>query len=114
MSPRSSLARSADFRRVYARGRRARRDGITVWVAPAEDPAQPTRLGLAVRAALGSAATRNRVKRRLRAAFRAYEPPAGFDVVTRAEPELTGKNFQELREHLGDALGAAGLLGGAR
>lgn len=111
MSPRASLARSADFRRVYARGKRARRDGITVWVAPAEAPAQPTRLGLAVRAALGSAVERNRVRRRLRAAFRAYEPRAGFDVVTRADEGLTGRNFQQLQEDLWAALAAAGCKG---
>lgn len=114
MSSRSSLARSADFRRVYARGRRARRDGITVWVAPAEGEGRPTRLGLAVRASIGSAVQRNRVRRRLRAAFRAYEAPVGFDVVTRADPGLTGRNFQQLRDDLWAALAAAGLRGGAR
>lgn len=112
MSPKGSLARSADFRRVYATGKRARRDGITVWVAPSEDDAQPSRLGLAVRAAIGTAVARNRIRRRLREAFRGFAPAPGFDVVMRAEPGLSGKNFQEMRDHLWGALRAAGLPGG--
>ncbi len=113
MTPRLSLARSADFRRVYAAGRRARRDGITVWVAPADQPERPSRLGLAIRASTGTAVVRNRTRRRLRAAYRDYEPAAGYDVVARGDETVTGKNFQEVREHLWAALAAAGLRGRA-
>lgn len=111
MSPRLALARSADFRRVYSAGKRARRDGLTVWVAPAEEPAGETRLGLAVRGSIGTAVVRNRLRRRLRAAFRAYDPVGGFDVVARADESLPGRNFQEMRSDLWAALAAAGLGG---
>ncbi|HEV3472704.1 MAG TPA: ribonuclease P protein component [Actinomycetota bacterium] len=113
MSPRLSLARSADFRRVYRSGKRARRDGITVWVARGDEPHRPTRLGLAVRATIGTAVIRNRVRRRLRAAFRAYEPATGFDVVARGDTALTGRNFQQMQADLWAALEAAGLRGRA-
>lgn len=105
---RRSIARHRDFRRVFATGNRARRDGVTVWVA-GSDRAEKSRLGLAVRREVGSAVVRNRVKRRLRAAFAEAGVPPGYDVIARADRELAGKNFQEVRAHLVGALAAAGL-----
>ena len=94
-----------DFERVYARGRRARRDGLTVWVAPS-DPGGSARLGLAVPGRAGNAVVRNRIRRRIRHAFRATGP-TGIDVVVRADAEAASRNFQELTSDLGAALEAA-------
>lgn len=99
------LRSSKDHERVRRAGRRARRDGLTVFVAPAPEPAAPARLGLAVRAR--RAVRRNRVKRRLRAAFGRCAPPAGIDVVVSASGELAEVDFQELVDHLCAALRAA-------
>ena len=52
------------------------------------------RLGLVVRAP--SAVIRNRVKRRLRAAFRQVGAESGTDVVIRADARAAGKDFQEM------------------
>jgi ribonuclease P protein component len=106
---RGSIARSRDFRRVFATGTRARRDGLTVWSAAAPDRQAPSRLGLAVRRGSGNAVTRNRIKRRLRAAFAEAAPAPGFDVVARADTELTGKNYQQVRDALRAALTATGV-----
>ena len=95
-----------DFERVYARGLRARRDGLTVWVAPG-DPGGSARLGLAVPGHAGNAVARNRMGRRIRHAFRA-SAPKGVDVIVRADSETASRNFQELSSDLRAALEAAG------
>lgn len=105
---RRSLARRRDFQHAFRSGRRGRSDGLTVWVAPSGDPEAPARLGLSVRRAVGNAVTRNRVKRRIRAAFGRSGPDSGVDVVVRVEPEAARKNFQEVEVALDEALRAAG------
>ena len=56
--------------------------------------ADAVRLGLAVRSA--GATTRNRVKRRLRAALREVDTPPGTDVMVKAGPGAAIVEFQEL------------------
>lgn len=57
----------------------------------------PTRLGLRVRVGHKSGAVgRNRVRRRLRHAFRAAAPSRGWDVAIAADPEVADADFQEL------------------
>ncbi|MGH2757017.1 MAG: ribonuclease P protein component [Actinomycetota bacterium] len=106
---RGSIARSRDFRKVFDTGRRARRDGLTVWAVPAADPALASRLGLTVRRSTGNSVTRNRIKRRIRHAFAETLPVNGFDVVARADAEAIGRNYQELKDDLRRALAAAGV-----
>lgn len=100
----TSLTRARDFARVHAAGRRARSDGLTVIAAPAADPGAPSRLGLAVGRSAGGAVTRNRIKRRLRAAWRLTAPPAGLDVVVRPAGGVATMPFQDLENHLKRAL----------
>ena len=59
----------------------------------------PPRVGFVVSKAVGSAVTRNRVKRRLRAIVAASLGgiPDGVDVVVRAQPEAAKATFDELR-----------------
>ncbi len=76
---------------------------MTVWALAERDSRLPTRLGLAVRAP-GRAVVRNRVKRRLREAFRACHCGPGYRVVVRAEASLASRNFQEVLEELEAAL----------
>jgi ribonuclease P protein component len=64
---------------------------------------------MSVRATAGGAVERNKLRRRIREIFRAYEPAPGRDVVVQAGSEATGRNFQELTEDLGLALSRAGV-----
>jgi ribonuclease P protein component len=64
---------------------------------------------MSIRATAGTAVARNKLRRRVREVFRAYEPVPGRDVVVQAGPEATGKNFQELSEVLSAALQRAGV-----
>lgn len=104
----ASLTSGRDFRRVYRSGTRVREDGVTVWVARRDDAAD-ARLGMAIRAGVGTAVERNLLRRRMRAIFRAYEPEAGLDVIVQATGEAAGRNFQKLTEALGLALARAGV-----
>jgi ribonuclease P protein component len=86
---RHRLSRSRDFEAVYRHGRSfASRYLVLYWFAR-EEAAEP-RLGLAVPKALGSAVTRNRLKRQLREAWRARleDVPPGRDYVLVARTGL--------------------------
>ncbi|MDQ3645322.1 MAG: ribonuclease P protein component [Actinomycetota bacterium] len=98
------------FRAAYSQGRRARRDGITVFVRPVpERSGQPARVGLAVKSEVGTAVTRNRLKRRLKAILAERPPACGLDVVVRAERGV-GTRFQELETCVVQALSGAGAV----
>jgi ribonuclease P protein component len=113
------LRRSDDFATVIRRGRRAARDGLVVHLR-APDPTEPVahrpRAGFVVPKAVGNAVTRNTVRRRLRHLLRSeldrLDP--GTDVVVRVLPEAAGRRFDELGQHLREALAAAGRPRAAR
>jgi ribonuclease P protein component len=87
---RNRLSRSRDFEAVYRHGRSfASRHLVLHWFEREEAGAEP-RLGLAVPKSLGSAVTRNRLKRQLREAWRAQleRVPAGRDYVLVARAGL--------------------------
>jgi ribonuclease P protein component len=89
-----TISSSREFERVYARGRRSRRGPLTIFAAPGESPAAPSRLGLAVR--ISGAVPRNRARRRLREAFRQGSPTMGVDVVIRGGAGVVDVDFSEL------------------
>lgn len=104
MRPGSTIVSGHDFRRLFRDGRRASRDGITVHAVTRSDPGFRSRLGLAVGSKCGGAVTRNRIKRRLREAFRAAAPASGWDVVISARPAAAGASYQELEKAVSEAL----------
>jgi ribonuclease P protein component len=88
---RHRLSRSRDFDAVYRQGRSVSTRTLTLhWFAREEDPAGVGRVGFAVPRAVGSAVTRNRLKRQLRAVWTELEreAPAGCDYVLVARPGL--------------------------
>lgn len=92
------LSSGRDFRRVMSAGVTRRVGWATIHVAAAPEPSAPSRVGLAVATTAGGAVQRNRIKRRLRAAFRSCGPATGVDVVIRARAEAATVEFQELEE----------------
>ena len=70
MKRRNRLSRSRDFDAVYRRGRSTSTRYLVLYSFPREEAdGDGPRLGLAVSRQLGGAVERNRLKRRLRAAF---------------------------------------------
>jgi len=102
------MAKPEDFKRAFVRGRRARRDGLTVHVVERPEASLPTRLGIVVERSAGGAVVRNRIKRRIREAFRSWSAATGYDVVVRGEADVRDIEFQELVIHLKTALTRAG------
>jgi ribonuclease P protein component len=88
--PRSGrLSRSADFDRVYRRGRSHGNRHLVLYVFPRGTEPDGPRLGVSVSRKVGGAVHRNRVKRLLREAFRARAPdlPPDHDFVVVARPD---------------------------
>ena len=91
MERRQRLSRSRDFDAVYRQGRSVSTRSLTLhWFARPEDADGDARLGLAIPRAVGSAVSRNRLKRQLRAVWveLAADVPAGRDYVLAARPGL--------------------------
>jgi ribonuclease P protein component len=88
---RHRLSRSRDFDAVYRHGRSfASRYLVLYWFPREEGDKTEPRLGLAVPKSVGSAVTRNRLKRRLREVWRAglERVPPGRDYVLVARDGL--------------------------
>jgi ribonuclease P protein component len=93
------------FARVHSAGRRCTRNGVTAVVATRDEG--PARLGLSVGRGAGKAVVRNKIRRRLREAFRAYGPgPA--DVVLIGRAEVATEQFARVEEYVRSCLAGAG------
>ena len=96
-----SLRRNWDFKRAYARGRSAASGLLAMYVRPNKEGGN--RLGLTVGSKLGGAVVRNRVRRRMKEAYRMNEAglASGFDVVLVARVRAVNATYWELeREFL--------------
>jgi ribonuclease P protein component len=112
--PRSGrLSRSAEFERVYRRGRSHGNRHLVLYAFPRGGSDGP-RLGVSVSRKVGGAVHRNRVKRLLREAFnaRAGDLPVDHDYVVVARPEARDlaerEGLEGIAGSLGELLEAAG------
>jgi ribonuclease P protein component len=106
---RHRLSRSRDFDAVYRHGRSVATRYLVLYAFAREEGGdEDPRLGLAVGRQLGTAIERNRLKRRLRAAFDEVKErvPPGRDYVLIARPGLSeaiaGQGFPWLVERVGE------------
>ena len=74
----------------------------------------PTRVAISASKRVGNAVVRNRVRRRLREAFRLLPVVEGFDVVIVPRADSAKANFQTLKAELTLLLKRARLLGEGR
>jgi ribonuclease P protein component len=81
-----------------------------VHVVERPDPASRSRVGIAVDGSAGGAVARNRIKRRVRAAFLACEVGPGRDVVVRVGGQVGRVEFQKLVGNVREALTRTGAL----
>ena len=106
------LTRSRDFDAVYRQGRSVSTRFLVLYWFPRAEGEEASRLGIAVPRKAGGAVVRNRLKRRLKEAWRQLpEPPPQADYVLVARPGLAetaeARGFDWLVERLGEALGKA-------
>jgi ribonuclease P protein component len=102
--PRSArILRRAEYERIYATGVKYVAAGFVLYTLSA--PGEGARLGMAVSRKVGSAVVRNRVKRRIREAYRLRRPCMAEDVwvVVVARPacaQWNGHACTEALDHL--------------
>jgi len=106
---RNRMRRSADYRAAVRTGRRVGRASLVLHLAAEQTSTEPARVGFVVSRAVGPAATRNLVKRRLREAVRARitELPPGCLAVVRANPAAASASWPVLSGDLNSALDRA-------
>lgn len=107
MLPRKErLARSGEFREVYARGRSYANEALVLWVLPGK---RDTKAGFRVSRRIGKAVLRNRVRRRLREAYRQLREtiPSGWYLVVVARDRCREMGMLELKKALRELVGRA-------
>lgn len=94
------LRSSADFRKVYAEGRRHNLEWVVAFTRPNGNRA--SRIGFTIPAVFGPAVTRNRMRRRLREAARRNwaELGPGWDIVLNPRRAALQMQFARLEEGL--------------
>ena len=99
------LSGSHRFDTLFREGTRVRRGGITIVAAPGKPG--PPRVGLVAGRRVGGAVTRNRAKRRMRAALDRLEIVEGHDYAVVASPQVCEAPFEMVLGWVRDAMAAA-------
>ena len=101
----SRLRKHADFEKVYRSGRRIFSAHLTVFFLRREEELGPARVGFTVARAMGTAAERNRIRRRLREAVRLNLGAVGDDVDVVVHPRKSAltAEFAELCQEVAAA-----------
>jgi len=102
------LRRRADFDRVFRRGRH--NSARLLAVRSVANETGVTRLAVSASKRLGNAVVRNRVRRRLKEAFRSLTLNDGFDVVIVPRPGAAKADFWTLKGELSLLLKRARIL----
>lgn len=100
----------AEFRHVLSRGKRASGENANVAAVP-NDLGFP-RFGLSVSKRVGTAVTRNLVKRRVRGALSEMKVVGGWDVVVTAKPLSSSATFATLAQSIEGSLRRVGVQTG--
>lgn len=108
---RGRLRRRAEFQRAYEQGQRIATPGFLLYLYSRVDE-QPSRIGFVVGKRFGSIATRNRLKRRLRATCRPLwdRMKPGYDLVFVARNGLVEMTPGELQHQIETLLQKEGIL----
>ena len=98
------------FRRLYAKGKTAAAPTLAIYCK--KNGLGRTRLGLTVGTKLGHAVVRNRVRRRIKEAYRVNEGRflPGYDLVVVARGRAVKARYREIERHLLQTADKLGLL----
>lgn len=108
--PEVRLSSRADFKKVFAQGRKVVGRNSILWFRRA-DCERVTRLGLSVSVKTGGAVRRNRLKRLTREAFRLNQAnlSSAHDLVIYLRPGCRWRNFKDAENEMTDLCRKAGL-----
>ncbi|MDI6799435.1 MAG: ribonuclease P protein component [Actinomycetota bacterium] len=97
----ASLKSKRDFEKVYAQGRAIKNDLLVMLILKNGGTGQ-SRVGYSVSRKLGGAVERNRIRRRLKEAFRlsGLELNKSTDIVFIARRKIKGKSYHEIEKAL--------------
>ncbi|NUL82255.1 MAG: ribonuclease P protein component [Armatimonadetes bacterium] len=111
LPPAARLRRTADFQRLYSRGRRFPFPPFVLYAWQRDDD-EPTRIGFVFSRKFGGAVHRNRHRRRLRAICREIWPnmAQGYDLAFVGRDAIKALSATDLRQLVQDALNKAGVL----
>jgi ribonuclease P protein component len=101
------IRKPAEFRRVFARGNRTSNSLTNVAVVANE--LSYLRVGLSVSKRVGTAVTRNLVKRRIRNAFANMSINGGWDVVVTAKPNSSEASYEDLGQAIRKSVEKLGI-----
>ncbi|MCZ6539379.1 MAG: ribonuclease P protein component [Chloroflexi bacterium] len=101
------IRRPAEFRRVFACGKRTSDPYLNITVLRNE--LSYSRVGLSVSKRVGHAVTRNLVKRRMRHALAEMNIAGGWDVVVTAKPQVSSVSYSTLDEVMKRSLNRLGV-----
>ena len=104
---RQRIRRPADFRRVFARGKRSSSE-LTNVVAISNGLTY-VRVGLSVSKRVGNAVRRNLVKRRIRNTFANLNVAGGWDFVVTAKLHSSAANYAELERAIHRSIEQIGI-----
>lgn len=102
------LTGKKDFSAVHRKGRRWANRLLVLRVLPSGLPT--SRFGFSVGRRVGTAVTRNAVKRRLRASVQGISVRPGWDAVFIPRRAAASATFHELKAAVEDLLGRAGVI----
>ena len=100
MNPGTSIKRSSDFRRIYAKGKSAVSPCVVVYCR--KNRLGTNRVGFTVSKKLGKAVVRNRVRRRLREIIRLNSDrlEQGYDLILVARTRAVEAEYRRLERDL--------------
>lgn len=104
LSKANRLEKESDFRKVFNQGRLI--SGEFIWLKYRKNSSDRGRAGFVVSLKISKKATeRNKIKRRLRSAFRRFqEQVSGYDIIVGAKPEIKRQKFSEIVRDLENLL----------
>ncbi len=96
----TSITENRDFRRLYSRGTSAVSPVLAVYIRP--NRLGKNRLGITVSTKIGNAVIRNRVRRRIKEAYRTSEDSflPGYDIVAVARVRAAHATYREIADSL--------------